>query len=128
MVVYDISKNHSMTHIVKNIFILPYFIQNNAPVICNHCSPTYGEGRGLCLFKFPCPAMSPTPRGKLEVKTLLFAPPFTIENLPGIRILMSKSCHIPLKSNCPALQPIYHPPFPVCVWGGGGGGIQMTGS
>ena len=31
---------------------------------------------------FQCPAMSPTPRDKLEVKTLLFAMLFAKENLP----------------------------------------------
>ena len=49
-------------------------------------------------FSFQCPAISPPPPpqgGKLEVKTLLFAPPFTTEHLPGVSILMSKPCHIP---------------------------------
>ena len=46
-------------------------------------------------LSFQCPAISPTARGNLEVKTLLFAPPFAKENLPGVRILMSKPCHFP---------------------------------
>ena len=37
----------------------------NAPVICNHCSPAYGEGReGGMTFSFQCTAMSPNPRGQ----------------------------------------------------------------
>ena len=42
------------------------------------------------------------PKGKggdydfsLEVKTLIFAPPFAIEYLPGVRILMSKPHYFP---------------------------------
>ena len=31
----------------------------------------------------------PHPEGKLEVKTLLFAPLFAVENLSGVKILMS---------------------------------------
>ena len=43
-------------------------------------------------FQLSVPCYKPQPPGgKLEV----FAPPFTIENLPGLRILMSKPCHFP---------------------------------
>ena len=68
-----------------------------ARVICNHCPPPpHLRGRaGIMTFSFKCPAMSPTPGGKLEVKTLLFAPPFATENHHGVRILMSKPRHFP---------------------------------
>ena len=67
-----------------------YNCKSNAPLICNH-SPTYVEGLGLWLFSFQCLAISPTPRRQ----TLLSAPPFITENLPWVRILMSKPCHFP---------------------------------
>ena len=67
--------------------------------------PPTGKGGD---YDFQCPAKSPPPRGKLEVKTLLFAPPFTIENLSGVRILISNPVIFPallghLKCNCLAL-------------------------
>ena len=46
-------------------------------------------------FSFQCSAISPTPRGQTRGQTLLFALPFAIENLPGVRILMSKPCRFP---------------------------------
>ena len=68
----------------------------------------------------------------MEVKTLIFALPLAIENLPGVRILMSKPRHFPCTAgtleNCPALWPRYPPSFPVGVCGGGGGLLQMTGA
>ena len=54
--------------------IVAYFGANNAPFICNHCSPTYREGWGLSFpLSVPCSsAMSPTPRGQTEGQN--FAP------------------------------------------------------
>ena len=77
-------------------------------------APTYGEGQGLCLFSLQCPAISPLPRGKLEVKTFRFALPFTIENLLWVRTSMSKLCYSPctpdtIKSNSLAPQSSFLP-------------------
>ena len=54
--------------------------------------------------------------------------PFTIENFPGLEILISKPCHFPctggtLEKYLPRTLARLSPTFPVhvCVWGGGGG-------
>ena len=57
--------------------------------------PTEKGGEYHALFSIQYPAISPTPRGTLEVKTVLFALPIAIENLPGIRKLISKPGHFP---------------------------------
>ena len=35
---------------VKKIYVSEISTRGNAPVICNHCLPTYGDGRGQQLF------------------------------------------------------------------------------
>ena len=64
---------------------------------------------------YDCPAISPIPRGQTGDQTLLFALPFAIENLPGVRTLSN----------------IKTPSFPLhCgdIRKGGGQCLQMTGA
>ena len=56
--------------------------------------PPMGKGGDNLTFQFSMPCYKPL-GGKLEVTTLLFAPPLTIENIPGLRILMSKPQYFP---------------------------------
>ena len=56
----------------------------------NTAPPPMGKGGD---YDFSCYELHP--QGELEVKTLLFAPPFAIENLPGERILMIKPPQFP---------------------------------
>ena len=66
--------------------------------LVNTAPPPTGKG-GDYDFSVSVPCYEPHPQGgKLEVKALLFAPPFTIEYLPGVRIL----CQNPVIS--PALR------------------------
>ena len=53
---------------------LPY--NTYAPVICNHCSPNYGEGRELWLFSFQFPTMSPIPKGQTGGQNFALCPAF----------------------------------------------------
>ena len=69
-----------------------------------------------------------SPGDKLEVKAMLYALPFTIENLPGIRILLSKPRRFPctvgtIKKLLPGTlaRPRIPPPFLV----GAGAWLQM---
>ena len=49
-----------------------------------------GGDYDFSAFSTQVPAISPTPRGKLEVKILLLAPTLAIENLPRVKIQMSQ--------------------------------------
>ena len=69
--------------------------------------------------------LAPPPGGKLEVKTLLFALPFTEQNLPGVRFLMSNPPSFPL--DCGETRKVTALLFNPAItlprgWGGGGGG------
>ena len=54
--------------------------------MCNHCPPPLRKGGD---YDF---SIDTTPGDQLEVKTLLFGLPSTIDNHPLVRILMSKPC------------------------------------
>ena len=60
-----------------------------APVICIHCSPTYGDGLDSD-FHFSEPWYKPRPVGtiKLMVTSLLSAPSYITENRTGVSIPM----------------------------------------
>ena len=69
--------------------------------------PPTGKGRNY-NFSFQCLVIEPHPRDKLEVKTMLFALPFAIVNLPGLRIFI-KTPSFPLKN---VIAPHFSPAIP----------------
>ena len=96
-----------------------------APVICIHCSPTYGDGRGYWVFTFQSPGISLPCGEKLLITTLLFAPPYTTENTSRVSAPMlyphtSPALRGQSKGNCPA----HYTGYPMAIPVGGGRGYK----
>ena len=71
--------------------LLPYLIMHQSFV---NTPPPTGKGGDCDLSVFIALLQTP-PRGQNEIETMLFAPPFTLENLSGVSVLISKSHYIP---------------------------------
>ena len=82
----------------------------------------------IMILQLLMPCYKPHPGYKLEVKTLRFALSFAIENLPGVRILMSNSIISPaLRRHSKSNSPHFSPAIPTLLrrWRGW---LQTTGA
>ena len=108
-----------------------------APVICNHCSPTYGEGWGIMTFQFQCLAISPTPmRRQTGGQNFAICPTLCNRKFPWGKDPNVKTLSFPLHyGDTPKLPRTVAQLSPILTrrwgWVGGGGGaqwLQMTGA